>query len=288
MGFRPLTTEQWHSSLRIGIASLIAAAITLRWNGSSSLDLWYCLYGVARSNLADQRLSSRLARERIVGTLFGGGVGCALLLLGPGWIWIGVGYLLVQLLGSHWNLSGGSRSNGAVAVLLMMMVPADSAAGPTYVLARVLWHLLGLSIGMAVEHLFWPRGDREQREQLEAKLLGLLADLDLQPDAVRAQRQERQLVELFRQIREMAQLSAHSDPSVGTDLPGEGRLQALEQAVIHGAALLRHPHGPSAEGPLAQRCLSLEREALAGKLAFLTGAVGPAWAVGPAGAAAPA
>jgi uncharacterized membrane protein YgaE (UPF0421/DUF939 family) len=260
MGFRPLTTEQWHSSLRTGIAALVAAAITMRWDGSTSLDLWYCLYGVARSNLADQRLSGRLARERIVGTLFGGVIGCVLQLLGPGWIWIGVGYLVVQVLGCHWKLSGGSRSNGAVAVLLLLMVPDHSAAGATYVLDRVLWHLLGLAIGMAVEHLFWPRGDLERLAEVEAQLLKLLGGLDLQPDAGLAQRQERQLVELFRQIRELSGLA-------------EWRLQALEQAVIHAAALLRHPATADRDAPLADRCLALDRQALAHNLAILTGPV---------------
>jgi uncharacterized membrane protein YgaE (UPF0421/DUF939 family) len=282
MGFRPLSTEQWHSSLRTGIAALIAAAITMHWKGSSSLDLWYCLYGVARSNLADQRLSGRLARERIVGTLFGGAIGCALLLLGPGWVWIGIGYLLVQVLGTHCKLSGGSRSNGSIAVLLLMMVPGDSAAGPIYVLHRVLWHLLGLAIGMAVEHLFWPRGDRERLDELEAKLLGLLGGLDLQPDDALAQRQERQLVEHFRKIRELSRQTADEDPAAWSARQGERRLQDLEQAVIHAAALLRHGPRPGTDGALAQRCLALDQQALARSLAALARPVEFAMAAAPA------
>ncbi len=277
MGFRLhlLTGEEWRSSLRTAIAGLIAAAIALRWSGDNSVDVWYCLYGVARSNLADQRLSARLARERILGTLFGGAIGAGLVLLGNGWALVGVAYLLVELLGNRLGLSSGSRSNGTVAAVLLLMVPDYGRQGASWVLLRTLWHLIGLAIGMAVEHLLWPRGDKERLAELEHELIVRLQGLNREPDPAASQRLERQLVSGFRRIRELAEQAAAADPAAWAQRGGDERLRTLEQAVIHGTALVRHPLTAVPEGPLARRCIALDRCALARQLERL-GAV--AWA----------
>jgi hypothetical protein len=266
--------EQWRSSLRAAVAALIAAAITLRWSGDPRLDLWYCLYGVARSNLADQRVSARAARERILGTLFGGAIATALLLLGGGWIWVGIAYLLVELLGNPLRLSAGSRSNATVVAVLMFLVPADAGSGAFYVFFRTLWHLLGLAIGMAVEHLFWPRGDRERLQETEADLLEALQTVEKRmgadpPGELDPLGLERRLVGGLRRLRELGQLLREEQPGRWAAQGREERLRQLEQAVIQAMALLRRGPAEAGGGALARRSAALDRAALAGSLAML-------------------
>ncbi len=266
--------EQWRSSLRTAVAALIAAAITLRWSGHPRLDLWYCLYGVARSNLADQRVSARAARERILGTLFGGAIATALLLLGGGWIWVGIAYLLVELLGSPLRLSAGSRSNATVVAVLMFLVPADAGSGAFYVFFRTLWHLLGLAIGMAVEHLFWPRGDRERLQETEADLLEALQIVENRmgadpPGELDPLGVERRLVGGLRRLRELGQQLREEQPGRWAAQGREERLRQLEQAVIQAMALLRRGPAEAGGGMLARRSAELDRAALAGSLAVL-------------------
>lgn len=262
MKLRPLSREQWRSSLRTAFAALITAALTLRWSGATSVDLWYGLYGVARSNLADQRLSVRVARERILGTLFGGVIGTLLLLLGPSWALVGVAYLLVEVLGRHWGFSAGSRVNATVVAVLLFLVPADAQSGPYYVFFRTLWHLLGLSIGMLVEHLFWSRDDRERWREQEAELVALLRSLGGPEFPAAVESLERKLVEEVRRMRQLAELLASQDPDHWGRSGGQERLTLLETAAVHGAALVRRPASTPEDSPLARRCADLDREAL--------------------------
>lgn len=274
MGFRPLTAEQWHSSLRTAIAGLVAAPIALNWGGNSGLDVWYCLYGVARSNLADQRLSGRAATEQLLGTLVGGGIGAGLVILGSNGLLVGVAYLLVELIGNRWGLSQGSRTNAIIAAILLLMVPEYGKEGAHWVANRLGWYLLGLAIGMAVERLLWPRGDRQRLAEQERNLIENLQTLRQEqaqepPAGGRTGEpmdQERRLVNGFRQVRDLAQLVATADPDGWSRHGGEKRLRGLEQAVFHAAALLRHPSGIETAGPLTRRCAELDLNALVWEL----------------------
>ena len=275
MAFRPLTAEQWRSSLRTALAGLIAAPIALHWGGDTGLDVWYCLYGVARSNLADQGLSARAARDQLLGSCIGGGIAAVLVMLGNSWILVGVAYLLVELVGKRWGLSSGSRTNAAVAALLLLLVPAYGREGALWVVHRISWYLLGLAIGMATERLLWPRSERQRLAELERNLVAILRAVHQAPGdpaaagAAEPMDQERRLVRAFRQVRELAQQVASEDPDGWSQGGGEARLSSLEQAMVHGAALLRHPSHRELAGPLARRCAELDRSALAQELSQL-------------------
>ncbi|MFZ4803779.1 MAG: hypothetical protein ACOYLI_03850 [Synechococcus lacustris] len=255
--FQALTRSQWQGSARIAIATLITGAIVFRWAAGSSVDIWYALYGVARSNLANEELSIRVGRERLLGTAFGGVIAALLLLVGNPWLWVGLAYLLVELLGSQLGLSRGSRTNAMVAAVMVLMVPNNSAEGFNYVLYRTLWHGLGLGIGMAVEHLFWPSNANQRLRQSEQRLIAFLKDLFLNPNPSGDAQQSRQLVQLYRGVRELQ-----------TTLVTTARSQGpLDHAVVHGAALLRQSN--ASPGPLEQQCQQLDREALGAHLAVL-------------------
>jgi hypothetical protein len=279
MGLKPLTGEQWRSSLRTALAGLIAAPIALHWGGDTGLDVWYCLYGVARSNLADQRLSAQAARDQLLGSCLGGGIAAGLVMLGNRWILVGVAYLLVELVGKRWGLSSGSRTNAAIAALLLLLVPAYGQEGALWVVYRISWYLLGLAIGMATERLLWARSERQRLAELERNLVAILRAVHqapADPAAAAAARaaaepvdQERRLVCAFRQVRELARQVAAEDPDGWSRGGGERRLRSLERAMVHGAALLRHPSHLELAGPLARRCTELDRSALAQELSEL-------------------
>ena len=254
--FQALTRTQWQGSARIAIATLITAAMVFRWAAGSTVDIWYALYGVARSNLANEELSIRVGRERLWGTAFGGVLAALLLLIGNPWLWVGLAYLLVELLGAHLGLSRGTRTNAMVAAVMVLMVPNNSAEGFNYVLYRTLWHGLGLGIGMAIEHLFWPSNAKQRLIQSEQRLMAFLKDLFLNPNPSADAAKSRQLVQLYRGVRELQT----------TQTPARAH-GSLDHAVAHGAALLRQSN--ASPGPLERHCQQLDREALGKHLAQL-------------------
>jgi len=107
----------------------------------------------------------------VVGTVVGGVVVTLLMLVLDNWLAVGVGYVLIQLLGSRLGLSAAALMNASVMAVMLLAVPAYNQEGGWYVLFRTLWHLIGLAIGMLVECLFWYRSALERLRQSEDDLI---------------------------------------------------------------------------------------------------------------------
>lgn len=225
-----LTQRQWQLALKGALAAFLAMGVyavvpeSLRVRDQA----FYLLYGIARSVLPSEQSSRTAFRDRITGTLFGGAVVAPLTLVARGWLAVGLGYLLVQLVANRLRLGPGLRTNAITMVFLLMLIPTYGQLGFTYTLHRVGWHLLGLSIGLAVERLFWP----EDAEAERRRLVGLLRQR-LQPLAAEVmppveRRDAETLVALYRRYR---QLGPGAADSRGGPL--------LEEAMVHGMARLR-------------------------------------------------
>ena len=226
-----LTQRQWQLALKGALAAFLAMGVyavvpeSLRVRDQA----FYLLYGIARSVLPSEQSSRTAFRDRITGTLFGGAVVAPLTLVARGWLAVGVGYLLVQLVANRLRLGPGLRTNAITMVFLLMLIPTYGETGFSYTLHRVGWHILGLSIGIVVERLFWPEDAEAERRRLrgllEARLQPLAAEV--LPPVQRGDAES--LVALYRRYRQLGAGAAESQRS--------GPL--LEEAIVHGMARLR-------------------------------------------------
>jgi hypothetical protein len=213
-----LTPRQWQLALKGALAAFLAMGVyavvpeSLRVRDQA----FYLLYGIARSVLPSEQSSRTAFRDRITGTLFGGAVVAPLTLVARGWLAVGVGYPLVQLVANRLRLGPGLRTNAITMVFLLMLIPTYGETGFTYTLHRVGWHILGLSIGIVVERLFWPEDAEAERRRLRGLLEARLKPLTAE-------------VALYRRYRQLGPGAADSRRS--------GPL--LEEAIVHGMARLR-------------------------------------------------
>jgi len=225
-----LTQRQWQLALKGALAAFLAMGVyavvpeSLRVRDQA----FYLLYGIARSVLPSEQSSRTAFRDRITGTLFGGAVVAPLTLVARGWLAVGVGYLLVQLVANRLRLGPGLRTNAITMVFLLMLIPTYGQTGFTYTLHRVGWHILGLSIGIVVERLFWPEDAEAERRRLRGLLEQRLQPLTAEVLPPVERRDAETLVALYRRYRQLGPAAADSR---GGPL--------LEEAMVHGMARLR-------------------------------------------------
>ena len=121
---KPISAAQIRNALQVGFAGLIAAAIyEFAGLDAKGIEGFYIIYGVARSLLLTPEVSFAAARDRIVGTIFGGVIVALLILVLKSWLAVGIGYILIQILGRKIGLNQPTLMNGSIMAVLLLAVP---------------------------------------------------------------------------------------------------------------------------------------------------------------------
>lgn len=182
---KPISAAQIRNALQVGFAGLIAAAIyEFAGLNAKGIEGFYIIYGVARSLLLTPEASFAAARDRIVGTIFGGFIVALLILVLKSWLAVGIGYILIQVLGRKIRFNQSTLMNGSIMAVLLLAVPANTNLGGIYVFERTIWHLAGLLIGMAIERLFWFSSETQRLQDSEQFLVKQLRSFLLEAEAI--------------------------------------------------------------------------------------------------------
>ena len=182
---KPISAAQIRNALQVGFAGLIAAAIyEFAGLDAKGIEGFYIIYGVARSLLLTPEVSFAAARDRIVGTIFGGVIVALLILVLKSWLAVGIGYILIQILGRKIGLNQPTLMNASIMAVLLLAVPGNTNLGGLYVFERTIWHLVGLFIGMLIERLFWFRSETQRLQDSEQLLVKQLQSCLLKAEVV--------------------------------------------------------------------------------------------------------
>jgi len=239
MRMQPLTAGQIRNSLQVGFAGFLATGVyVLTGPDAGAFDGFYVVSGVARSLLPTPEASMASAQARLVGTVFGGVVVALLMLVLKNGIAIGLGYVIIQLLGRQIGLSPSALTNASIMSVLLLAVPSYGQQGGLYVFYRTLWHLVGLSIGMGVERLFWYQSPLERLQKSEDYLIECINQMI----GKRNRHSPEELTALYAEhckIRHLALSGPEGLTLQSTDAARRDEL--LERALRHAVAMQRVP-----------------------------------------------
>ncbi len=167
-------------SLRLGLASLITAAIAL-WSDRIAF-VWYPLLAVIFVIDDNDELTVKAALARVLGTASGGLVAFLVHTIMGGWPAVLVSLLLtvplLRLLG--WQ---GGLSTAVTISLMFLLIPHYTALNWDYVFNRTVDTSVGIVVALLTALLFWPKNrlqrigalERQVHTSLQTQLAALTA-----------------------------------------------------------------------------------------------------------------